>query len=1481
MSTPSPTAAAEHASSTSRAAASQVQTKLSVGRSHDGYEQEADRVADAVVGQGAKPTAREGAAAHPVQGRSVPTISRLKDQAGRRKLQRQEEEPQAKVQRQEEEPQSKLQRQEEEPQSKLQRQEEEPQSKLQRQEEEPQSKLQRQEEEPQSKLQRQEEEPQSKLQRQEEEPQSKLQRKEARASVRDKRQYPVLDRVEDKLFENKGKGEPLADETRVDMETSFRADFSGVRVHTGSAAEGMSRELSAQAFTHGKDVFFNAGKYEPDSARGKTLLAHELTHVVQQGAAEQKVLEETIDKNNAKRNQPPPEPADKKVAETETASEKRLEKSEPVLGEKGAEAAGGPAAGGPAAGEEKAPEEGEKAAAGEAEQEAKKTPKAKKAKGAGKKAARKAKAAKGGSVGDFLRKSTKAVFEAKKSGVAKLAANEKKKEPAEAKLAQTEKAVVPPAAEGASRSKANQVETVEQSPEPEPDEAKAKEEFNAALENAVPKTLEQVDKFKEEGKGRVVGQVAKEVVTADAQQVKGTYQEIENPPEPEPPAQEPEELPEVEAAPETALLDPGAGVVGEVQSEHTDLSDLDKESDSLLEQEEIKEEHLEMVDEGDLAEANKERKTLKTTVKEGPKEVKQLEQQEKQKVQKDLQKEEQEGRTKMREERQQELQGARGEQQKTKSKIELKRQAVTDHINGIYETANTTVKQKLEDLEKTSLKAFDDGEKKATKAFEDNVKRRINAFKKRRYDRFGGSLLWAKDKLFGMDDLPEVKEIFDSEKSLFITALDELIKKITADSKRVVQECKDVVANARKEIETFVAGLGPELRKTGQDALTEMKGKLDALDKKINDKEKELQNKLAAKREAAIKAIEEKIEKMKEEMSGLVSKLGNLLLNAMMKFFKWALKKAGYSPDQLMGIIEKGKAVIKKIVTDPIGFIMNLVNAVKGGIDLFQKNIKKHLISGLIGWLTGAMADVPITLPDKWDLKGILHLVLQILGLTWERIRKKLVKRLGEKVVKIAETSVDILSRLIKEGPIALWEMIKEKAADIKQQVMEGIRNWVITQVVKQAVIKLVSFLNPAGAILQAILAIYNTIMFFVENWQRIVDFVKTVFNSVADIAMGKLSKASQAVERAMAMTIPIILNFLARLIGLSGIGKAVSGIIKKIRKPIDKVVDKVIASVAKLARKLLKKGKALAKKGVQKVKDFVFRKQPFVADGKTQTLMVEKKGKRGELVIASSPGTPAQEYVWNLRKKIDDITDTKKKGQAEAEYKLAKDFAKKSAKSLSDVFIPKKKGTTAAEKDVHKNSKALIKSIKKIWTLIGVKDDLLPGEAAVGTYAKLKGKPNMTPHHMPQNAILERLRRWLTTYLERPTIPGFRKQMTQRLAGLNVKYKNVMTYKTPVGICFQMERKRHGQTRTYGRLPEDLDIAQGEWSTKGKHAGDEKIKRFVDLVREEARNDSTDVRTIYAGDKGLPKVKDLTKVHSGIGEVEKQNATAWGGFLR
>ena len=80
----------------------------------------------------------------------------------------------------------------------------------------------------------------------------------------------------------------MAPPTRHFMESRIGADFSKVNIHTDGRAVQMSKDLKAQAFTVGHDVYFNSGKYSPDTKEGKHLLAHELTHVVQQKGGRKK-----------------------------------------------------------------------------------------------------------------------------------------------------------------------------------------------------------------------------------------------------------------------------------------------------------------------------------------------------------------------------------------------------------------------------------------------------------------------------------------------------------------------------------------------------------------------------------------------------------------------------------------------------------------------------------------------------------------------------------------------------------------------------------------------------------------------------------------------------------------------------------------------------------------------------------------------------------------------------------------------------------------------------------------------------------------------------------------------------------------------------------------------------------------------------------------------------------------------------------------
>lgn len=88
--------------------------------------------------------------------------------------------------------------------------------------------------------------------------------------------------VTNRIASSQGSGSMMDLATKSFMESRFDTDFSAVRIHTGQYAANLSSDLNAQAFTVGNNIYFNEGKYTPQSAAGKYILAHELTHTLQQ-----------------------------------------------------------------------------------------------------------------------------------------------------------------------------------------------------------------------------------------------------------------------------------------------------------------------------------------------------------------------------------------------------------------------------------------------------------------------------------------------------------------------------------------------------------------------------------------------------------------------------------------------------------------------------------------------------------------------------------------------------------------------------------------------------------------------------------------------------------------------------------------------------------------------------------------------------------------------------------------------------------------------------------------------------------------------------------------------------------------------------------------------------------------------------------------------------------------------------------------------
>lgn len=267
--------------------------------------------------------------------------------------------------------------------------------------------------------------------------------------------------------------------------------------------------------------------------------------------------------------------------------------------------------------------------------------------------------------------------------------------------------------------------------------------------------------------------------------------------------------------------------------------------------------------------------------------------------------------------------------------------------------------------------------------------------------------------------------------------------------------------------------------------------------------------------------------------------------------------------------IAKAAGAFNTILRNPIGFVGNLVKAAMQGFRQFASNFLKHLQASLVGWLTGAMAGANIYIPQGLSLREILKFVLSILGLTWANIRAKLVRATNETTVVALETGFDIVRTLVTEGPAAAWQKIIEVIGNLKQMAIDAIMDFVKSRVVQAAVTRLLSMLSPAGAFIQAIIAIYNTIMFFVERLRQIAAVAASFIDSIAAIASGSLGAAANRVETTMAGLLTLVISFLARIAGLGRVSDAVTNLINRIRAPIDRALDAVVNWIVTQARRL------------------------------------------------------------------------------------------------------------------------------------------------------------------------------------------------------------------------------------------------------------------------------------------------------------------------
>jgi phage-related protein len=336
--------------------------------------------------------------------------------------------------------------------------------------------------------------------------------------------------------------------------------------------------------------------------------------------------------------------------------------------------------------------------------------------------------------------------------------------------------------------------------------------------------------------------------------------------------------------------------------------------------------------------------------------------------------------------------------------------------------------------------------------------------------------------------------------------------------------------------------------------------------------------------------------------------------------------------DLINNIISRTLAAFENIKKDPIGFLKNLLRAIKQGFVQFFGNIATHLINGVVGWLMSELRDAGIPELTDFSLQGVIGWVLEVLGISMEKIWEKLAAhpRIGPERVARIRGMIDTLEGIwtfIKDvqerGIVAIWEKIQEQLTNLWDTVIDAVKNWVMEKIITQITTKLLSMLDPTGimAVINSCIAIYSAIQSFIKYLREMLEVINSFVNGVADIAEGKIETAANYLENTMGRAMPIVIGFLANQVGLGGIGRRVGEMIESVRGMVDQALTWLVNKAVDTGMNLLDRAMAAGRSAASTVLGWLgFRERFRTPNGIEHTIYTRQDGDTASLIIESTP---------------------------------------------------------------------------------------------------------------------------------------------------------------------------------------------------------------------------------------------------------------------
>ena len=336
-------------------------------------------------------------------------------------------------------------------------------------------------------------------------------------------------------------------------------------------------------------------------------------------------------------------------------------------------------------------------------------------------------------------------------------------------------------------------------------------------------------------------------------------------------------------------------------------------------------------------------------------------------------------------------------------------------------------------------------------------------------------------------------------------------------------------------------------------------------------------------------------------------------------------------PSELLGsVVSNAMAAMADIRRDPVGFLVNMLAALKLGFSNFFANIGGYLLDGLVAWLFRGLGQAGITLPSDLSFGSILGLVLDVLGLSVDYLWAKLGEHVGEERVAQMRGALDTLGEawqflgdVQREGLPAIWRFLSDQLSNLWQTLLDAALEWITRVVVTRATARLLSMLDPTGvmAVINSAVAIFDAIQSAIEYLRDLLEVLNTYVSTLAAIAAGNVQPGAQMLEQGLAAIIPIAIGFLANQVGLGNMPEKIVELIGSLRELVDRAVDWLIQQALRLGRAALAAlgvGGGSDEEEAGAEPDGLEVREPLRMDDTSHTLTVVVVGDRPQVEMAS-----------------------------------------------------------------------------------------------------------------------------------------------------------------------------------------------------------------------------------------------------------------------